>query len=209
MNCRIRFATDADAPALAATYAPSVAGAATSFELDPPDASEMSRRRAKVAARFPWLVFDAERAVLGYAYASTHRERPAYLWTVEVSIYLDERIHRAGIGKALYTALFALLARQGIKNALAGIVLPNAASVRLHESMGFSPAAVYRGLGYKRGAWHDVGWWQRELAPRDPMPVPPLRIAEVPAEVVAEALRAGESLLDQPRVAEALARAGI
>jgi L-amino acid N-acyltransferase YncA len=209
VSCRIRPATEADGLALAAIYAPSVARRATSFELEPPDGVEMSRRVEKTTARLPWLVAEAAPGVLGYAYASAHRERAAYQWSVEVSIYTDERIHRAGLGRALYTALFDVLARQGFKNALAGIALPNPASVGLHESMGFALAAVYRGIGYKLGAWHDVGWWQRDLAPRDPVPAPPRPMGELPAEALADALRAGERLLDQERIAEALVRAGL
>jgi len=117
----------------------------------------------------------AERAggIAGYAYASRHRERRAYQWSVDVSCYVDARFRRRGVGGALYRVLLALLARQGFFNAYAGITLPNAASVALHESAGFRPIGVYRRVGYKLGAWHDVGWWGREIAaPRDDPPEP-------------------------------------
>jgi L-amino acid N-acyltransferase YncA len=101
--------------------------------------------------------------VLGYAYASQHRSRPAYQWSVDVSVYVQAQARRTGVGRALYQSLFALLALQGFYNAYAGITLPNPGSVGLHEAVGFQPIGVYRAVGYKLGSWHDVGWWQLAL----------------------------------------------
>jgi phosphinothricin acetyltransferase len=176
----IRLATADDGPALAEIYAPAVVGRVISFELEPPDGSEMARRVARITTRTPWLVCAHDGAVVGYAYAGAHRDRPAYQWSVEVSAYVHERAHRAGVARALYTSLFAALVVQGFRNAYAGITLPNAASVGLHEAMGFAPVGVYRGVGYKLGAWHDVVWLERALAPRvlappDPVPLTALR----------------------------------
>ena len=97
--------------------------------------------------------------MLGYAYASRHRERAAYQWSVDVSVYVRADAHRRGIGRALYTALLRIVTAQGFYGAYAGITLPNASSVGLHEAMGFRAVGVYRAVGYKLGAWHDVGWW--------------------------------------------------
>jgi phosphinothricin acetyltransferase len=176
----IRLATSADATATAAIYRPYVTGGAISFELEPPPPAEMERRIASALALAPWLVLERDGAALGFAYATRHRERAAYQWSVDASVYVAEGRHRAGIGRALYTSLFALLRLQGFYAAHAGITLPNRASVALHESFGFEPIGVYRAVGYKHGAWHDVGWWQLALRDRllDPAPPRPLPEAQ-------------------------------
>jgi len=114
----------------------------------------------------------------GYAYASAHRTRAAYQWSVDVSVYVRADVRRAGVGRAVYRSLFALLAVQGYYNAYAGITLPNPASVGLHESLGFHPVGVYGAVGYKLGAWHDVGWWHLSLRPRS---MPPDSLADLRA----------------------------
>ena len=166
MADRIRLATSDDGPALAGIYRPAVSESTISFELVPPDAAEMAERVARVMTLAPWLVFERDGAVIGYAYAGKHSERPAYEWSVDVSVYVHRDAHRGGIARALYASLFAALVVQGFRNAYAGITLPNAASVGFHASQGFTPVGVYRGVGYKMGAWHDVGWYERSLAPR-------------------------------------------
>lgn len=166
----IRLATTDDARACAAIYAPIVEHTATSFETTAPDAHEFARRIADVLVALPWLVATDQDGVMGYAYASKHRERAAYQWSVDTSVYVHERCRGRGVGKALYEDLFARLKRQNIYAAHAGITLPNAGSVGLHEAMGFRPIGVYERVGFKHGAWHDVGWWQRELLPRTHAP---------------------------------------
>lgn len=178
MAALIRLAEPGDGPALAEIYRPAVADNATSFELDPPDGAEMARRAAKCMERTPWLVYERNGSVLGYAYAGTHRERAAYQWSVEVSAYVHHDFHKQGIARALYASLFAALVVQGFRNAYAGVTLPNEASVRLHTAVGFSPVGVYRGIGYKFGAWHDVAWFERALGPRDEAPAPPRVLVE-------------------------------
>ena len=175
MGTLIRLAEPRDGPALADIYRPAVTDSSISFELDPPDGEEMARRVARILERTPWLVWESDGRVLGYAYASAHRDRAAYQWSVEVSAYVHAQARRIGAARMLYTSLFAALAVQGFRNAYAGITLPNPGSVGFHTAMGFSPIGVYRGIGYKHGAWHDVGWYERPLAPRDvdpPLPVP-------------------------------------
>jgi L-amino acid N-acyltransferase YncA len=173
MTPSIRLATPADGPALADIYRPAVVDFATSFELEPPDGAEMARRIARVMERTPWLVCERDGAVLGYAYAGAHRDRPAYQWSVEVSAYVHGDARRLGVGRALYASLFAALAVQGFRSAYAGVTLPNPASVGLHAAVGFTPVGVFRGVGYKHGAWHDVAWFELPLAPRDADPPPP------------------------------------
>ena len=179
MSTLIRLATLADGPALASIYAPAVTGRATSFELEPPDGDEMARRVERLTARTPWLVCAHAGAVVGYAYASPHRDRPAYQWSVEVSAYVRADVHRAGVARALYASLFAVLVLQGFRNAYAGITLPNAASVGFHEAVGFTPVGLYRNVGYKLGAWHDVLWLERALGPHGPDPAVPTPLAAV------------------------------
>ena len=201
MSMVIRLARGEDAPAIAAIYAPYVSETPISFETVPPTADEMAGRLAKTLARFPWLVAEAEGAVVGYAYASQHRERAAYQWAADVSVYLREERQRRGIGRALYTALFAILRAQGYVNTYAGIALPNPASVALHEAMGMTPVGVYRHVGYKAGSWRDVGWWQGALREPPSDPSPPRALREVASFATWDSwLRSGE--LPQPAPAQ-------
>lgn len=195
----IRLAIIADGPALARIYAPAVVDCITSFESEPPDGAEMGQRVERLADRTPWLVCEHLGDVIGYAYASPHRERFAYQWSVEVSAYVDADFHRAGVARALYTSLFAILALQGFRNSYAGITLPNPASVGLHQALGFTPVGVYRGIGYKLGAWHDVVWLERPLAPRVAEPANPLPLSEVRnSPEFRDALASGLQAMERP-----------
>jgi phosphinothricin acetyltransferase len=175
----LRIARDEDAEGIAAIYAPLVRDTAISFELDPPDAEEMRRRIRATLATHPWLVCADDGRVRGYAYASRHRDRAAYRWSADVTVYVHEQARGRGVGAALYAALLPVLVRQGFRRAYAGITLPNRASIALHESAGFRRLAVYAGVGWKLGAWHDVGWWERALAPEVNAPGEPEPFAGV------------------------------
>jgi phosphinothricin acetyltransferase len=177
---RVRPAeADRDASACAEIYAPFVIDTPISFEERPPDEHEMRRRIEETTARYPWLVAEADGRVIGYAYASPHRERAAYRWAVDVAIYVDPSHQGRGVGRALYEELFKLLSAQGYRIAVAGIALPNPASIALHEKLGFEAVGVYRQIGWKSGAWHDVAWYQKALATEadsvPPEPGPPAR----------------------------------
>jgi L-amino acid N-acyltransferase YncA len=174
---RIRQAQARDAAMIAAVYAPYVRDTIISFEAEPPTAEEMGRRIAAIVARHPWLVAEQDGGILGYAYAGEHRSRAAYRWDVDVAVYLAAQAQRRGIGRRLYLALFEVLRRLGYVNAYAGISLPNAASVGLHEAVGFAPVGIYRSVGYKHGAWHDVGWWALSLLPPPATPAEPVPYA--------------------------------
>jgi phosphinothricin acetyltransferase len=169
-----------DAGACATIYAPYVAGAATSFEEAPPDADDFAERIDSVSKRHPWLVAERGGAVVGFAYAAPHRARPAYRWSAETSVYVADGHHGDGVGRDLYGALIGLLRDQRMHVLLAGITLPNPASVGLHETLGFSRVGVYERVGYKAGAWRDVSWWQLVLnaddgrPPAEPLPPQPL-----------------------------------
>jgi|SRR5579871_2380971 len=194
MTAVIRFAREEDAEQIAEIYAPFVRHTPVSFEMEPPTPAQMGQRVQEVLMRLPWLVCaGAEQEVMGYVYASPHRLRAAYQWSVDVAIYIDARYRRAGVGRALYTSLFEVLRLQGYYNAYAGITLPNEASVGLHEAIGFVPVGVYRSVGYKLGTWHDVGWWQLPLLPRatpesDPLPLGAIRDTEAGRAALAAGL---------------------
>jgi phosphinothricin acetyltransferase len=157
-----------DAAACAAIYAPYVRETVISFEDVPPSADELAQRIETITQTHPWLVAEDENQLIGFAYGSCHRERAAYRWAADVAVYVTPGRQRAGVGRALYQTLFGRLAQQGYRIACAGIALPNAASVGLHEALGFQPVGVYRQIGWKLGGWHDVGWWQLELPGADP-----------------------------------------
>jgi L-amino acid N-acyltransferase YncA len=171
MDRIIRMAARPDASQVQAIYAPFCESSAISFEIVPPSEREMAARIEHTARLYPWLVCADGEQLLGYAYASRHRERAAYRWGVDVSAYVRADCRGQHIGKALYTALLELLRRQGFYKAYAGIALPNPASLNLHRSVGFREVGVYHGAGYKAGAWHDVSWW--ELALQDEVINPP------------------------------------
>jgi len=182
LSLRVRYATPDDAGWIAGLYAPIVRDTVISFETDPPPADEMRRRIGQTLAVYPWLVAEREGRPLGYAYASAHRTRTSYRWSCDVSVYVDPSAQRQGIGAGLYDRLLAILAAQGFRNAFAGIAQPNPASVALHERMGFEHLGTYGGVGYKLGAWHDVGWWQLRLSdapgpPEEPVALPDYRRA--------------------------------
>jgi phosphinothricin acetyltransferase len=178
----VRPAAEADAAQIAAIYTPFVRDTHTSFEQEPPDAAEMARRIRETLRTHPWLVCERDREVLGYAYATPHRARAAYQWCTETTVYVKEGLRRSGVGRRLYGALFAVLEHQGFRMAYAAIALPNPASAGLHEALGFEPLGVYRAAGYKHGAWHDVGWWQRAVRSLDPNPTPPLPFASLTSD---------------------------
>jgi len=172
MSWTIRPATEADAAACAAIYAPYVTDTAITFEIDPPDPAEMAKRIA-AAATHAWLVLEDSGVVVGYAYGRPFHPRAAYRWACEVSVYLELNRRRTGGGRALYEALLARLAERGYRRAMGGITLPNEASTGLHQAMGFAPAGAYREVGWKNGAWHDVAWVQKTILVGEDPPAEP------------------------------------
>lgn len=179
MSCIIRLASPEDASAIAAIYAPFCLETPVSFEMVAPTEAEMAQRIRKVTERMPWLALEQAGQVAGYVYASPHRDRAAYQWSVDVAAYIAADYRRRGVGRALYTALFQMLRLQGYYKAYAGITLPNAASVGLHEAMGFTPVGIYHNVGYKMGCWHDVAWFQFPLQPERLEPEPPMTLQAI------------------------------
>ena len=175
MSPRIRLAVpNQDAVQIAEIYGPFCVGTPVTFELDAPNPGEMRGRIEQILTKLPWLVCEMGDQLLGYAYGAAHRQKAAYQWSVEVSIYVGDRYRRQGVGQALYTSLLSILANQGFCNAYAGITLPNQPSVALHQSFGFQPIGTYSKVGFKLGKWHDVGWWELMLRPRPNEPDSPI-----------------------------------
>jgi L-amino acid N-acyltransferase YncA len=155
-----------DAAGCLEIYGPYVRDTAVSFEEQVPTVEELQRRIRETAATHAWLVLEESERIVGFAHASRHRARAAYRWAADVSVYIAPSHHRRGVGRRLYGELLQRLRLQGLRVACAGITLPNEASVGLHRALGFEPVGVYRGIGFKHGAWHDVSWWQLELVPQ-------------------------------------------
>jgi len=168
----IRLATCEDGRDIREIYAPHVLDHHASFEQEVPSVQEMERRITNtLSLQYPWLVCQNNASeLMGYAYAGKFRERRAYRWSVEVTVYIAERFQRQGVGRALYTSLFNILKKQEYCNAFASISLPNEASVRLHESIGFHAVGILENAGYKLGKWRDVGMWQMQLLPPNSAP---------------------------------------
>ncbi len=169
----LREAKIEDAAAIQRIYGPYCVQSPITFELEVPSLEELQKRIVDYK-RYGYYVYEKNSEVVAYAYASKHRERQAYQWCCEVSIYTDTKHQRKGLARELYERLFIELKKKGLKNAYAGITLPNEASVRFHEAMGFEFIGTYKNIGFKAGRWWDVGWWglslaQYELNPTKPM----------------------------------------
>lgn len=168
----IRLARPTDAAGILTIYAPYIANTSFTFETEVPTESEFANRIVSYLVNWPWLVCEVDGQLTGYAYASSYRERVAYQWSVECSVYVHDDHHRSGIARALYTALFSILKKQGYRNVYAVINLPNERSVAFHESMGFRWFATYDQVGYKLGQWKNVGWWRLIINEFDQEPAP-------------------------------------
>lgn len=177
---KIRRATADDAAAIASIYALYVRATVVSFETEAPDEAEMEGRIAALGELYPWLVAcDEDGSVRGYAYGCAFRTRPAYRFSVETTVYVADGAHRRGTGALLYRALLALLEAQGFTQAIGAITIPNEASIRLHESLGFVRVGTYEKVGFKLGEWRSVGLWQRPLAPMHSRPEEPKPVSAV------------------------------
>jgi L-amino acid N-acyltransferase YncA len=192
MAALIRFVATTDAAGILAIYGPYCDSTRVSFEVVAPTITQMQERINRVTADYPWLVAEVDGQIAGYVYASRHHERAAYRWSVDVAVYVAEEFHRRGVGRILYETLFSILREQGHFKAFAGITLPNPASVGLHERLGFRPAAIFRGVGFKFGGWLDVGWWQRDLQPERDGPAEPHPLSSMhESPAIAAALNEG------------------
>lgn len=161
----IRAAKPTDIPAMLSIYAYFVENTAVSFEYVLPTQEEFLRRFEEHAAMYPWLVWEEDGEVLGYAYAGRAFERAAYAWNAEISCYLAERVRGKGIGRRLYAEIESILKKQGCRKVFAVVTSANEASVKFHEAIGYRPVAIYQNVGYKLGGWYDVIWLEKQLMP--------------------------------------------
>lgn len=187
---RIRMATQADAPALLAIYAPYVVDTPITFEYAPPSWEEFCRRMEKVMAEYPYLVWESAGEILGYAYAGKNRERAAYQWGAELSVYIKRGAQGRGMGRVLYTVLMELLRLQNIKTVYGAVTVPNPASQGLHTALGFASVGVFRKTGYKQGAWLDVEWYEKMIGSFEEAPSGIIPIGQVPQQAIEEVLQA-------------------
>lgn len=195
----LRLATTADGAGCAAIYDPICRHTAISFETEAPGAAEMARRITTTLPQLPWLVSADGDTILGFAYARLYRERAAYRWAVETSVYVADGLRGMGLGRSLYTALLAILEAQGYRTAVAGIAMPNDGSVRLHEAMGFRLVGVYPAIGYKLGAWRDVSRWHLSLNDAEGEPAEPRPVSQVVgSRAWDEAIARGTACLIRP-----------
>ena len=169
-SCSIRSATPDDAAALAAIYAPYVRDTAITFEYEPPTVEEFRRRIEHVLSKYSYLVAESDGAIIGYAYAEAFRERPAYDWDVETSIYLDQSYRGQGFGRALYQELEKRLQQQGIRNLYACVTTsdtPNPlvppTSPAFHQALGYRKVGTFKACGYKFDQWFDITWFEKQL----------------------------------------------
>ena len=185
---KIRVATPGDAASILEIYSPYILHTSVTFEIDVPSVSTFSKRIESYLESWPWLVYEVDGVVAGYAYGASYRERVAYQWCVETSVYIDSRFQKKGIATALYNALIEILDHQGFRNVYAVINLPNDKSVAFHELCGFAWFAGYKNVGYKLGQWKTVGWWIRELNEYSDDPKPPIKFLELKKEYINDVL---------------------
>lgn len=191
----LRLATVEDAPQILEIYTPYVRDTEISFEEEVPSREEFQARIGAVTAVYPYVVCENRGKICGFAYATRHRERVAYRFNVETSIYIAPECHGLHMGKALYLALFQLLRELGYYNAYAGIALHNPKSEGLHKSVGFSSMGIAHATGYKHGRWLDVVWLEKELQPHAAPPEEPRRISALDKEALNRVLQKYEMLI--------------
>lgn len=187
MSFQLRFVQESDVAAIAEIYRPYVENTSISFEYDAPSSEEFLQRIRSTTAEFPWIVCLFDNEIIGYAYAISHRNRTAYQWAADVTIYFSETFHRKGLAKITYETLFSLLTLQGIHTLLAGITIPNEKSIGFHSSLGFKLLGTYTNIGYKFGKWHDTQWFQRPISDYTTPPSTPKKFPEIvnSSEVIA------------------------
>lgn len=175
----LRMATQTDSLQMLEIYKPFVEKTCITFEYVSPSKEEFSKRVEQITAFYPWLVYEEEGEVLGYAYASPYGTREAYMWSVTLSIYIEPKAQGKGISQYLYKILLKLLKAQGIHNAYAVITLPNLKSERFHEKIGFKKIGVFEKIGYKLGEWRDICYLQYDINTCESIPKRPIPIREL------------------------------
>ena len=183
---KLRLANPEDAAGVLAIYGPYIEKTSFTFETETPSRTAFAERIRSYLVNWPWLVCEIDGVIAGYAYATRHRERTAYQWCVESSVYIHDDFLRSGVARALYASLFEILKRQGFNNVYAVINLPNERSVAFHESCGFEYFATYEKVGYKLGKWKNVGWWKLNVNEYVDEPAAPVWFGELNKDFLAE-----------------------
>lgn len=185
---RIRFATVSDSKMIRKIYSQYIDTPIT-FEYVLPSEAEFTERVKEIITIYPYLVCEENGHIIGYAYAHRQKERMAYQWNAELSVYLDNAYVARGIGRKLYSILIELLKMQGIKTIYGGVTIPNKKSETLHLALGFNLIGIYHNTGYKCGKWHDVAWFEKEIAPYGQNPQPVIPIHKLSKEALAEIIQ--------------------
>ncbi len=184
----IRVAKPSDAASILEIYTPYILNTAITFETEIPSLENIEHRIITYQESWPWLTYEVDGTIAGYAYATKHRERAAYQWCVESSVYVSDNFQQKGIAQALYTALFEILKYQGCRNVYAGITLPNDKSTSFHKKFGFSKIAEYKNIGYKLGLWNTVSWWELKVNEYSDNPTPPMKFSDMDNKVLEKCL---------------------
>lgn len=191
----LRFVQETDAAQILEIYTPYIRDTAVTFECEVPSLAAFTQRIREFSAQYPYLVCEIDGWLVGYAYAHRQKERAAYGWNAELSVYLKQDYLRMGIGKAFYTALIDILRLQNVRNVYGGVTVPNENSEKLHEAMGFKKLGVYHKTGYKRGAWHDVAWFERHIGEGAAEPAPFLPVCALDKHVLNNILNQCSALI--------------
>jgi len=191
----IRTATPDDSESILKIYAPYIVKTSYTFETEVPTVDSFKERISSYLKNWPWLVCELDGVIAGYAYGTRHRERVAYQWSIESSVYVHDDYQRMGVARALYTALINILKLQGFRNLYAVINLPNDKSVSFHEKLGFEYFATYKNVGYKLGRWKNVGWWQLQLNEYSLEPEPPMNFSTLDITKIREICKESETRL--------------
>lgn len=178
----IRLATPYDSEEILSIYAPYIRDTAISFEIEVPSVSDFACRIESIVNQYPYLVYQINDEIVGYAYASKHRERAAYCYDVDVSVYIRPTYHGSGVAHKLYECLFKILQEQGYVNVYAAYSVPNEKSMQFHHKFGFTSIGTFHNAGYKFGKWHDVVWMEKTINVNLEYPQIIKSIVEIPTE---------------------------
>ncbi len=184
----MRIVQPSDAASILEIYMPYILNTAVTFETEIPSINSFEERIKHYTEKWPWIVYEVDGTIAGYAYATKHRERLAYQWCVESSVYIRDEFQRKGFATKLYNALFEVLRLQGFINVYAGIALPNDRSIAFHEQFGFTNFVYYNNVGHKLGEWRTVGWWQKQINEYKKHPSAPVNFADMEDVLICAAL---------------------